>query len=144
MRVMLICFLLCAVFNGHTKPMKERESTLRPKLRESSVGKERSERVEERRDVPQSTATRSHACNGVGVKGTTEELRKQVRSHSWLSSPFPIVHSCPSALLLSFPLRLSLAERKHDGAAISGLRSCFRASSKGPSLADQETRKAQR
>lgn len=78
MRVMLLCFLLCAVFNGHTKLMKERDSTLRPKVRESSVGKERSEKVDEWRDVPQSATTRTHTLNGIGIKGTTEELRKQV------------------------------------------------------------------
>lgn len=74
----LPCSLLCAVFNGHAKLMKERESTLRPKLRESSIGKERSERLEEWRDAPQSTTSRTHTSNGVGIKGTTEELRKQV------------------------------------------------------------------
>ncbi|MCJ8749559.1 hypothetical protein PDJAM_G00177670 [Pangasius djambal] len=77
------------VFNGHTKLMKERESTLRPKVRESSVGKERSERVEEWRDVPQATTTRTHTSNGVGIKGTTEELRKQVSKVNGFSQPSP-------------------------------------------------------
>ncbi|KAB5517752.1 hypothetical protein PHYPO_G00170790 [Pangasianodon hypophthalmus] len=77
------------VFNGHNKLMKERESTLRPKVRESSVGKERSERVEEWRDVPQATTTRTHTSNGVGIKGTTEELRKQVSKVNGFSQPSP-------------------------------------------------------
>ncbi|KAF4080622.1 hypothetical protein AMELA_G00173480 [Ameiurus melas] len=77
------------VFNGHAKLMKERESTLRPKLRESSVGKERSERPEEWRDVPQSTTSRNHTSNGVGIKGTTEELRKQVSKVNGFSQPAP-------------------------------------------------------
>ncbi|KAG7325847.1 hypothetical protein KOW79_010772 [Hemibagrus wyckioides] len=77
------------VFNGHTKLMKERDNTLRPKVRESSVGKERSEKVDEWRDVPQSATTRTHTLNGIGIKGTTEELRKQVSKVNGFSQPSP-------------------------------------------------------
>lgn len=98
---MLIYFLLCAVFNGNTKLMKERESSLRPKVRESSVGKERTEKVEDWRDVPQSTTTRTHTFNGIGIKGTTDELRKQVGVLLLLY--FSLSFSCPFlALLFSF------------------------------------------
>ncbi|GAA6096060.1 protein Jumonji isoform X2 [Tachysurus ichikawai] len=77
------------VFNGNTKLMKERESSLRPKVRESSVGKERTEKVEDWRDVPQSTTTRTHTFNGIGIKGTTDELRKQVSKVNGFSQPSP-------------------------------------------------------
>lgn len=117
------------MFNGHTKLIKERESTLRPKVRESSVGKERSERAEEWRDVTQSTTTRTHTFNG-GIKGTTEELRKQVGAHLFssvlfLSSLTTLVISPPSFI---FPL--SFVERKCGGTAPAGPRPCLRSSLK--------------
>ncbi|TSK28283.1 Protein Jumonji [Bagarius yarrelli] len=75
------------VFNGHTKLIKERESALRPKVKELLVGKERPERVEDWKDISQSTTTRNHTFNGAGIKGTTEELRKQVSKLNGFSQP---------------------------------------------------------
>ncbi|XP_036421874.1 protein Jumonji isoform X1 [Colossoma macropomum] len=76
------------VFNGHTKLMKERESTPRPKSRELLV-KERSERAEARREQSQCTTTRNHTANGHGLRGAAEELRKQVSKMNGLSRLSP-------------------------------------------------------
>ncbi|XP_062865727.1 protein Jumonji [Trichomycterus rosablanca] len=61
------------VLNGHSRAMRERESSLRLKTRDSSSGKECWDRAAERRGVSQSVTRRSHA-----VKRSAEELRKQV------------------------------------------------------------------
>ncbi|KAI4880034.1 hypothetical protein NFI96_019904 [Prochilodus magdalenae] len=71
------------VFNGHTKLMKERESTPRPKSREPP--KDRSERVESQREQSQCTTARNHTANGHSLRGATEELRKQVSKMNGLS-----------------------------------------------------------
>ncbi|XP_066529908.1 protein Jumonji isoform X2 [Hoplias malabaricus] len=72
------------VFNGHTKLMKERESTPRPKSRETLV-RERAERAEARREQSQCAAARTHTANGHGLRGAAEELRKQVSKMNGLS-----------------------------------------------------------
>uniref|UniRef100_A0A4W4F2E4 Protein Jumonji n=1 Tax=Electrophorus electricus TaxID=8005 RepID=A0A4W4F2E4_ELEEL len=66
------------VFNGHTRPAKERECPPRPKSREPSLGKERAERAGTRRELSLCASVRSHAPNGLSVRGAAEELRKQV------------------------------------------------------------------
>lgn len=86
----LLLRCLSAVFNGHTKLMKERESTPRPKSREAPV-KDRSERAEARREQIQCTTTRNHAANG--LRGAAEELRKQVPQDAYLTQSYTHIYS---------------------------------------------------
>ncbi|XP_072531943.1 protein Jumonji isoform X2 [Salminus brasiliensis] len=76
------------VFNGHSKLVKERESTPRPKSREPVV-KDRSERAETRREHSQCTTARNHTANSHSLRGAAEELRKQVSKMNGLSRLSP-------------------------------------------------------
>ncbi|XP_069051058.1 protein Jumonji [Lepisosteus oculatus] len=74
------------VFNGQSKPSREKESTHKHKGKEATPGKERSDKAEGRRDQASSSAAANHtgpslkglATNGLSHSRTAQELRKQV------------------------------------------------------------------
>ncbi|KAJ8288157.1 hypothetical protein COCON_G00008160 [Conger conger] len=74
------------VCNGHTKTTADRDSSLRHKGREATLGRERSERAEGRRDQTSSSArahpsgalARGHRANSLRRNRSAQDLRKQV------------------------------------------------------------------